>query len=1215
VADIASDLDKWPWTRIGFVLPRADCNLRSRKRLPLQSRRSFVQSARLNWRRFLILIFFSTLAAGQNLAGPDHSLSRLKKDDEIGGFRVANLYSDRDGAIAGAKFWHKGTGAPIYVLQIETTPQVYMWVDTPPQSNAGIPHSLEHLLAGKGIKGRYAALLTNMRLSLSAAATTQDFNLYELSSGTGLEGFYEQFHAWLDALYRSDFSDLEAKREFYHFDVATDPATNKKTLLEEGTVYNEQQTSQGLWSFYYDLYKHVLGETNPFGFNGSGTPDAMRGVTPAQIRAFYEEHYRIGPGTGFIFVISPKESVPALLQRVSQEFQLFTDPAAMSPVNPSGNIDGAKYPIMPSDVVDPEIYFFPAESVTSPGQIRFAWKPVKTDSLIEVKLLQLLVRALGEGEQSLLYASLVDQKSRRMETHATGVYSSVFLANSPRFPVVNIGVSGIPGDQISKDRIKALEALILSRIQEITRYPDHSPELVAFNRLIASYAKSWHTSENVWTRNAPLFGYLGSESNWKEHLAYLELDTGFVRSLTTENAWHAIDEQLASGTNIWRAVIDKFGLISTSYATASAPSVHLLEQLAAEKEERIKEKTQALMDQYHTGDAQQALALFEAGESANLREIQAIEARVPRPRFTQHPPLTLDDSIRYRQLRIAGVDTIATIFERPPTIDMGLSFDLSKVPPAYYKYLALFPRCLDSLGLKHENSVVTYSELLTRLQQQTYKFSAGFDSNALSRRAEFIIHFSATDIAEFQSSLDLIQQMMSSSNIDPANLARFQDIIARRISADDSYTKQDEGQWITDPATALRYQDDALFVALNSHFTRAHWDERLKWIFHEQVEPAEIVQMRIAANRELASLKDMSRNSVEQKLNGLAPSSALQNQLFSYWKKNLYSFPENELVAGFQQLTSEVEQDLRIGPAKAIAELKHLRQIIINRKSLSLDFTVDQQTLMGIKPLLVKFLGAIPNEPQALQNPDRSAEFISARLQKRYPHFKGEFPWYVAFPNREATTGGVVFTAAFPGYAQLDRQFLVDGLATKLFSGAGPQSLFMKTWEMGLAYNNGLTSSAESKLLTYYADRSPNLTALIQFVNSSVQKNSPPPDQTLVDYAFSQTFPLPRSMLNFSQRGLALARDIRDSQRPEKVRRFSLELLKLRSDPRLPHELIEERASSIGSVLTSHQRNQRQQSARSIFFFIGPPRMLSDAETHLKSQTFLYVCPADYWMP
>ncbi|MGH9565182.1 MAG: hypothetical protein ACRD4I_04280, partial [Candidatus Angelobacter sp.] len=199
-----------------------------------------------------------------------------------------------------------------------------MWVDTPAESNAGLAHSLEHLLASKGTKGRYANLLKEMRLSRSAAATTDDFNLYSFSSGTGLAGFFEQFHAWLDALYRPDFTDLEAEREFYHLGISVDPLTKTKSLVEQGAVYNEMQAGQGAYKYYFELNKRVFGNYSPFGFDGSGVPAEMRHVTPPEIREFYSDHYRLSPRTGFIFALAPNEDALKFLERISKELTQFT---------------------------------------------------------------------------------------------------------------------------------------------------------------------------------------------------------------------------------------------------------------------------------------------------------------------------------------------------------------------------------------------------------------------------------------------------------------------------------------------------------------------------------------------------------------------------------------------------------------------------------------------------------------------------------------------------------------------------------------------------------------------------------------------------------------------------------------------------------------------------------------------------------------------------
>src|SRR5215469_10094925 len=316
----------------------------------------------MNGRKLLcvILSFVWFYAPGIISAGSKPQLSNLKENQQLADFRAKNLYADAQGQIVGAKFLHIQTGAPVFLLRIETVPQVFMWIDTPVDSNKGLPHALEHLLAGKGTKGRFFTLLKDMRLSQSAPATDSDFNFYGLSSGAGMDGFFEQFHALLDALFHPDFTDAEAETEFYHFGVATD-STKKKSLIEKGSVYDEKQVGQGRYTYYYELNKRVLGEQNPLGFNSGGTPDEMRGVTAEEIRRFHAQHYKLGPNTGFIFAIHPKEDISDFLRRISLELRpLLSDEASHAETN-AGPGD-PKYPIHSSDSTEPKIYPFAGAS-------------------------------------------------------------------------------------------------------------------------------------------------------------------------------------------------------------------------------------------------------------------------------------------------------------------------------------------------------------------------------------------------------------------------------------------------------------------------------------------------------------------------------------------------------------------------------------------------------------------------------------------------------------------------------------------------------------------------------------------------------------------------------------------------------------------------------------------------------------------------------------
>jgi Zn-dependent M16 (insulinase) family peptidase len=1139
-------------------------------------------------------------------------LSALKRNETLGSLRVANLYADSHGKIIGGKFLDIRSGAPVYLLQIETVPQAFMWIDTPADSNAGVAHALEHLLAGKGTKGRYANLLNEMRLGRSAAATTDDFNFYSFSSGTGIEGFFEEFRAWLDALYRPDFTDLEAEREFYHFGISYDPLTKKRQLVEKGSVYDEMQTGQGIYDFYFALNKLVYGKNNPFGFYNSGVPDEMRHVVPTDIRRFHKDHYRLGPATGFIFALNSKENVFKFLEGISRELNQFEDsgPRQGTP----DKVTSPKYPIDPSSSREIILLPFPSSSKSDRGEVRFGWKPTRADSQTDVRLLQLFFRALADGDKSLFYKSLIDSKTRDFDSGATSVESLVFLEDSPYFPAEYVGFSGISGNQLTEERIEQLRSRITAAIRRIAQYADNSKSLAAFNQMAWSQATAWRRSQGIWIKNAPRFG-LNYETGWKEYFEYLEMDPSFIRSISDEPVWTAIERRMKSGKNIWLGLIRDFHLLEKPYATASVPSPQLLQEMDNARQTRIAVKTKLLMDRFHTNDEQQALTRFEQEEFAKTKEIDKIAARVSRPRFTDHPPLTPDDDIRYRQFRLKDVPVIAALFERAPTVDIGLSFDLRGIPRKYYKYLPILPRCLDSLGLKTEDKIIPYAELQAQTQTQINDFSVRYDVSPVSRRADLRIQASTTTPAEFQQALTLIHSMTALNYLDAANADRLRDLVDKRRAEDDVFTNGENDYWFMNPSYAFRYQDDHPYLALSSFFTRAHWDGRLKWLLHKPVRSEEIANLGIFAEKILSTSSGLSGKELSQKLSG-ANAKGLEGELLQYWERNIPAFPQNELLAGLRRLALEVGEDLATGPDKTISDLGELQKIVLNRRTLNIDITLDGANLEQIEPMLAKFLELIPNnaypEPVTEANSEKSTLMENARRHNNLD--SSGFPWYVALDDPRNTTASVIFYADFPGYSHLDHKSLLQVLSTKLLAGSGPQSIFMKAEEDGLAYGSSVSSDPSLRLLRFYAGRSPDLGSLIDLVNSIVTTIPQLQDDALIDYALQGTFSPPRSMLTFTERGMAIAKDIRDGNDPKQVRRFSEAILKLRSEPNLLSKLTKTALDSMCPVLLRKECTQQQREARSLFFLVGPERLLTDAENRLPIPKLLRLYPSDFWI-
>jgi hypothetical protein len=436
--------------------------------------------------------------------------------------------------------------------------------------------------------------------------------------------------------------------------------------------------------------------------------------------------------------------------------------------------------------------------------------------------------------------------------------------------------------------------------------------------------------------------------------------------------------------------------------------------------------------------------------------------------------------------------------------------------------------------------------------------------------------------------------------------------VQKRQWEDEAYDTGENDYWFMNPSNAFRYQDDPLYLALSSILTQAHWNGRLMWMLHEPIGAPEIAELHRFAATTIPSLAGKSGRQVSEALDGLN-ENGLEHELLEYWKKNISLFPQDQLLTGLKQLALEVEEDLRAGPASTIADLRSLQRIVVNRRALKIDLTLDPKNLDSVKAELNGFLESIPDI-----NIDEQIDFegnsVLDSIGKRY-NLQGEgFPRFVGLGDLKNDTANMIFYADFPGYAQVDHHSLIEVLSSKLVSGSGPETIYMKTGEQGLAYASSISSDPGSRLLRYYALRTSDIPTLIQLVNSVAGSIPHLQDDFVIDYVLQKTFSPPRSMMTFSERGRGIARDIWDGNDPAQVRRFSEAVLKLRSEPNLLQELIDAGKSAICPVLLMKECAQQQHRARSVFFFTGPERLLEDAAKKLDIPKLLRLYPSDFWI-
>ena len=114
---------------------------------------------KLTYRSWLCALLLFALVATQlprtlaqtNEANPYAALS---KGLVVHGFRTDAVYLDATDKPFGAHFIHLRTGFTLDLLQIQSVPQAVIYANTFLVSDMGEPHTQEHLLIGKGNKGR-----------------------------------------------------------------------------------------------------------------------------------------------------------------------------------------------------------------------------------------------------------------------------------------------------------------------------------------------------------------------------------------------------------------------------------------------------------------------------------------------------------------------------------------------------------------------------------------------------------------------------------------------------------------------------------------------------------------------------------------------------------------------------------------------------------------------------------------------------------------------------------------------------------------------------------------------------------------------------------------------------------------------------------------------------------------------------------------------------
>ena len=1200
--------------------------------------RTFCFQRRLN-RGVVLLLSFSLLLASlpcvARAQAETVSLDTLQSGQVVSGFRTEAVYLNDAERPMGARFRHARTGFIFDVLQIQSVPQAFMWVNTFPTSDMGEPHTQEHLLLGKGNRGRAVASLQDMSLAESNAFTMQWRTVYNFNTGAGPDVFFKLFERQVDALLHPDYTDEEIRREVRNFGVTENPEDKTLRLEEKGTVYAEMVSSmdQPDSRLFRRLAVSLYGQNHPLAYNSGGDPAAIRQMKPEDIRRFHRDHYHLG-NMGMVGSF-PKEMPLADILRRTDEIlnRLETESERRGKVVKTEADLPQPQPAAAGSI---EVVEYPNENDQQPGMMLFAWPAqLKLEPKDELLLGLFLSNVAGDATTNL-YKRFVDTKTREIDTGAKGVFGDV---DSEQGHPVIVGLSDVAAANMNEAKIKEIRARVMDEFARIASWKDGSPELAEFNARLQSRIIETRRALSKFVNSPPGFGFRNTDSGWMTHLYDLSKTKDFRKSVTMKPELEFVQKLLAGNTNFWKQYIKEWKLLETvpyGFGTKATPA--LIKQEEQERIARSAAELSRLKALYKATSEQEAIRRYQADYDKATAELDKL-SKQETGRFLDNPPLTLDDQLDFKVRNLAGgVPLVASTFDNMTSATTGLALRLDGVPEDQLFYLSMLPTLLRFTGVIENGKPVSYEEMSERLRKEVLALDASFSTNYRTGRAELIVRGSGNDAKESERAIQWMKLILNSPDWRPENLPRIRDVVDQALAALRNTTQAPEEYWVNDPADAYRRQDNPLLLTTGSFMTLSHNVHRLRWLLKDSgsvAETASISQFfdhlgKAAAQSNRAQLKAMlavmkgdkaqaeklpqSLKTYVQEFESL-PANAKANATAAAEDLDqiLAEIPEDSLAKDWAYLCAEMRHDLLVAPSKVLQDLNQLRAGLLKTGNARMFIIASTDSQKILEANITDLLSSLQ---QGSTQPVRyaSAPLVKSRLAERVPEARNAIFVGLVNPN---TQGGVFLNSApFATYTDTDRESILRYLASKLYAGGGAHGIFMKTWGAGLAYSNGLGGSPGGGRLSYYAERTPELPQTLRFVIDELKKA--PKDPGLVEYAVAQAFAQLRSASEYEVRGEAMANDLADNLKPEDVSKFRRAILELRAMPNLSDELYKRMGDVYATVLPGYGMKAREVKD-GVFYVIGPEKQLKAYEDYLKSvegpDTRVYrIYPRDYWM-
>lgn len=1173
----------------------------------------------------------------------------LSQGSIIGAFATENLYMNTQKKAYGVRFIHRTTGMPVTLFHLETSPQFLITVKTYPDSDKGEPHTGEHLVLGKGAKGKYMSLAMDMLLGENTAATYQHLVAYHYNCSGGKEAFFSLLGPYLDTIINPDFSDEEIRREVCHIGVFEDPETGQLSIDEKGTIYNEMVSSFEKRGFriWQEIRKTIYGPHHPMGYSSGGVPKDIRTMTAEDINTFHQFHYRFGPNTEAVIIIPPSITIEEMLAQLDSTItKIRVDSDAEVPAK-------LEMPVFQPAPDRQTIYYadYPSDGTTKPGIAYYTWGPLNDESYEKIIMSELLIKLLASGESSYLYKDLVASDTRLIEPGASDI--SPFVWYVPGYPAF-ISIDGFPESAGTTEYLDEMRTIILNRIHWLANLEENSPQLLEVHKRFTSLLTEYRRYLRQFSEESPRFGSRSSGIWLYQYLTVINTYQSFNLSLTMDPFFDSLEQEIASGKNVYHPLIKQYGMDQLPYAFSIRANPDLIREERDEKAERLAHALENIQKTYQSEDPQEALRLYKEDFDEKTRVIEARDNAIHGPALVKNPPLTYDDALTaHRENLTETVPIVWNLFENTSFLTIGVAFNIRDLDEKFLDCLPIFPELLTGLGvLRDDGTTLTHEKLESMLRETFTHFYGTYDGNSVSKRLELLCSIGAGNSQNGKEGLQLLTEILKNPQVYYGNISRIQDLIKSEINSLTSRLESSEENWVSSIANAAQNHDDPYYQAVFSIHRKLYLLHRLTWKLTEPpASPDEIqdfieeLRIAVAGKRRIELLEMVqaitqiveqtdpetknifSQNSISRLCIHIAEQipKADKNDCLSmlnFIAQMIALTPPAESGSLIEKLLTDIQNDWLLPPQKTLDTLENLYGLLQTACSVRFHFTgnSDDKTAMSEALTACSSSFASTLSPEStLKNtsakPSPLLMNINSRYKNRkYPH---RLPTFLGYVLNETQQGVIINRSPAHGLDDIDENSLLDILSIRLFGGSGAHGLFMQTWGAGLAYSNGISASLSSRRYNYYAERCNDLVKTMSFVRDILNQADETIDsEEYVDYALSSLFAYDRSGMEYSWRGKEAADDIADNCGPEKVRRYRQALLSLRNKNIPVKELIQRLPQTAGSVIIGYgEKMHRIDDAFS--FFIAPDFQLDNVEKYLQlseGDVQLYrIYPSDFW--